>query len=329
MQVVITGGAGFLGRLLAGEVLARGTLTGPSGRPEAVDEVLLFDTEPPADERLLADPRVRCVAGDIGERDAVAALLGREDCAVFHLASVVSAGAERDFDGALRVNLDGGRHLLEACRALARAPRLVFASSVAVYGGELAAAGAGDETRHTPRSTYGTTKAILELLVNDYTRKGFIDGRSARLPTVIIRPGPPNAAASGFASALFREPLAGRRYTVPVAAGRRVVVAGYRSVVAGLVALHELPGEVLGPDRAVSFPGHSVTVAGMIAALARVAGEQAAAALAVAPDPAVEAIVASWPSQWRAARAAALGLPVEEGLEAIVRAYLEDFGEAC
>jgi len=328
MKVVITGGTGFIGRMLARAILARGSLTGPSGAQEEVDTITLFDAvEPPAPLEGL-DGRAKVVVGDISDKGLVAGLVDRDDVSVFHLASVVSGGGEKDFDLAIRVNLTGGLNVLEAVRARAGAPRLVFASSIAVFGGSAMPAVVGDTTKQTPRTTYGVTKSIGELLINDYTRKGFIDGRAARLPTIVIRPGKPNAAASSFASGVFREPLNGAPCALPVKLDTRMPVLGYRSAVAGFIALHEAAPEALGDDRVVNFPAHAVSVADMIAALRRVAGNRHLGEITVEPDPAIEAIVATWPVETGFARAGALGLPIEDGLDDIVRAYIEDFLDA-
>ena len=325
MKVVITGGTGFIGRMLARSILERGRLTGPSGTVEEVDEVVLFDAvEPPA--RLTGlEGRARVVIGDIADRDVVFGLVDRDDTSVFHLASVVSGGGERDFDLAIDVNLTGGLNVLEACRARAGRPRLVFASSLAVFGGAAMPKAVGDTTKQTPQTTYGATKAIGELLINDYTRKGFLDGRVARLPTIVIRPGQPNLAASSFASGVFREPLGGAPCVLPVKPDTRMPLLGYRSAVAGFVRLHEAPSGALGDDRAVNFPSLSVTVEEMIAALRRVAGGRALGGITVEADPTIEAIVATWPSETTFARATALGITAEPDLDAIVRAYIEDF----
>ncbi len=323
MKVVITGGAGFIGRQLAGLLLARGRLVGPSGALEPLDDLLLFDAAPPPPEHKLS--RARFVAGDMAERDQVASLIDRDDIAVFHLASVVSAGAEQDFDLAMRVNLDGARHLLEACRRRSGRPRLVFASSVAAFGGPAMPERCDDLTKLLPQTTYGTTKAIGELLVNDYTRKGFIDGRAARLPTIIVRPGRPNKAASGFVSGVIREPLNGEACRLPVALEARLPVLGHRAATENLIRLHDVPGEALGADRAVNFPSLSVSLAEMIEALRRVAAGRKLGPIELAPDPAIERIVAGWPSATGWARAAALGLTSEPDIDAIIRGYMEDF----
>lgn len=325
MKVVITGGTGFLGQMLARRILARGRLTGPSGAPEPVDEMVLFDIAAPSTPPAGLDGRVRIETGQIAERDRVFALVDRDDIAVFHLASVVSGEGEQNFDLAMRVNLDGTRHLLEAVRARGSRPRLVFASSIAVFGGDGMPATVGDAVKQTPQTTYGVTKAIGELLVNDYTRKGFLDGRSVRLPTIIIRPGLPNKAASSFASGVFREPLNGVPCILPVKLDAVMPVLGYRAAVENMVRLYELPGGKLGSDRAVSLPSLDVTVGRMIESLKRVAGNRNLGEIRVEPDPFIEKIVAGWPTATAFPRATALGLVAADGLDAIVRAYIEDF----
>jgi nucleoside-diphosphate-sugar epimerase len=325
MKVVITGGAGFLGLRLAERLLQLGELTGPSGRPEEIDQLVLFDMQEPGEMPPALDGKAILLLGEISNRDEVFHLVDRDDVSVFHLASVVSGGGEQDFDLAIRVNLDGGLNVLEALRARGSRPRLVFASSIAVFGGAAMPDVVGDAVKQTPQTTYGATKAIGELLVNDYTRKGFLDGRSARLPTVIIRPGKPNLAASSFVSGVFREPLNGEPCTLPVETGTVIPVLGYRATVDGLVRLHEVEGEALGDDRAVGLPSLTVTVAEMIAALKRVAGDRPLGEITVEPDPFIEAIVKSWPRDAGYDRATALGLPREESLDEIIRAYIEDY----
>jgi len=314
MRVVVTGGLGFIGRGLARRLLALGSIRG-----EEISEVVLFDR--PGGEGVEG---ARVVHGDICDREQVAALVGRDDVVVFHLASVLSGEGERDFDLALRVNLDGGRNVLEACRAGGRRPRLVFASTIAAFGGSAMPETVTDTTKPTPQTTYGATKAACELLVNDYTRKGFVDGISARLPTVIIRPGAPNAAASSFASAVFREPLAGIDYVLPVGLETRIPVIGERTVVEGLARLAEVDGTELGDDRGLNLPGISVTVAEMVESVRRVGADRRLGSIEVAPDPEIEAIVRTWARRSSAERALALGLREDEGLDAIVRAYVED-----
>ena len=328
MKVVITGGAGFIGLRLANRLIELGELTGASGVLEPIDALTLFDVGQPAAVPSATSVSVEVVTGDIADRDTVFSLIDRDDIAVFHLASVVSGGAERDFDLAMRTNLDGGRHVLEALRARAGIPRLVFASSIAAFGGAAMPASVGDTTKQTPQTTYGVTKAIGELLINDYTRKGFLDGRTARLPTVIIRPGKANLAASSFVSGVFREPLAGIDFTLPVPTETAMPVTGYRAVVEGILRLHEIDGAALGDDRAVGLPSLDVTVAEMIEALHRVAGDRALGAISVEPDRFIVEICESWPAASDATRAAALGLPGEDSLDDIVRHYIDDYLDA-
>src|SRR6185295_9927717 len=214
--------------------------------------------------------RIAVVTGDIADRATVASLIVSGTDAVFHLAAIVSGQAEADTDLGYRVNLDGTRAVLDACRALGSTPRLVFASSLAVYGGKLPAA-VGDDTALTPQTSYGTQKAIGELLVNDYSRKGFIDGRALRLPTVVVRPGRPNRAASTFASSIVREPLTGRDAVCPVTPDTVMALASPRRIVAGLVHALDLAGEALGANRSLQLPGFSVSV-GEMAEAVRCAG---------------------------------------------------------
>lgn len=326
MKVVITGGTGFLGQRLARALLERGTLTGASGAQEAIERLVLFDSAvPERPPEGLDDERVSLVAGDVADGARVRGLIAGDSLSVFHLASVVSAGAEQDFDLALGVNLTGGLNVLEACRAAPGLPRLVFTSSIAVYGGSALPETIDDATKITPQGTYGVTKVMNEHLVADYTRKGWLDGRGSRPPTVIVRPGKPNKAASGFASGLFREPLAGIDHELPVSRGTRIVLGGYRTIVASLVALHEVPSAALGDDRTINLPSFSATAGEMVAALERVGAGRRLGAVIDAPDAAIQRIVGSWPGYARADRAAALGLPENPPLDEIVRQYVEDY----
>jgi len=326
MKVIITGGGGFLGSQLCQKLLGRGALTGPSGQPEAIREIVLFDA---AFHRPATDPRVKQVIGDISQRDAVFAAIGTDAAtAIFHLASMVSGECEQRFDDALRVNLDGGRNVFEAARAMDGCPHVVFASSIACFGPPAMQDPNTDVTKLTPQTTYGMTKAICELLVNDYSRKGFFDGRSARLPTVIIRPGKPNAAASSWASGMFREPLKGETCHLPVRRDQCHPMTGHRTVIESFIALHEVPAEKLGVDRAVGLPAHRVTPRLAESVLNEVAAERG---LKLGPivdafDARIQSIVDNWPVAVDGARAIGLGLPQPPPLKRIVEAYLEDFG---
>jgi nucleoside-diphosphate-sugar epimerase len=315
MRIVITGGLGMLGTELARRLRAT--------RPQ--DELLLLDMPaalaPPDD---LAD--VTVLRGDIRDEALLTAALDSPEVAIVHLASVVSGGAERDFDAALGVNLDGGRALVQACRSHGSSPRLVFTSSLAVFGGELALGPVDDGTRPTPSTTYGATKAMLELLFADATRKGFLDARSARPPTVIVRPGAPNAAASGFASAVVREPLAGRPAALPVGLDVPTVAIGVDTAVGCLARLLEIDGDELGSGRALNLPGLVVTSRELLTALHALVDPSTLAPVTVAVDPAIEAMVRSWPTGWSSSRAQALGLPRDEDATEIVQAYLTRIG---
>ena len=280
MRIVITGGLGMLGTELARRLRAT--------RPQ--DELLLLDVPaaaaPPAD---LADAIV--LRGDIRDAALLSSALDSPEVAVVHLASILSGGAEVDFDAALGVNLDGGRALVEACRAHGGAPRLVFTSSLATFGGELALGTVDDGTRQTPRGTYGATKAMLEMLFADATRKGFLDVRSVRPPTVIVRPGAPNSAASSFASAVVRDPLAGRPTALPVSLDQEAVVIGVDTTVGCLARVLEIDGDELGDGRALNLPGLLTTPRELLAALHALVDPATLAPVTVEPDAATEAIV--------------------------------------
>ena len=316
MRIVITGGCGFLGRRLALLLLEKGSALG------AIEELALFDNAPSA-LPLPDDRRVRVVTGDIADRDTAQRLILPGTDAVFHLAAIVSGQAEADTDLGFRVNLDGIRAVLDACRALGTAPRLVFASSLAVYGGALPPE-VGDDTPLNPQTSYGTQKAIGELLVNDYSRKGFIDGRALRLPTVVVRPGLPNRAASTFASSIIREPLSGTDAVCPVAPETVMALASPRRVVAALAHALDIPGEALGVNRSLQVPGFSVSVGEMAAALRRAAGEAAYTRIAWQPDPAVQRIISGWPKGLATPRADRLGFQRDSGIDEAVRFFIED-----
>jgi D-erythronate 2-dehydrogenase len=320
MNVVITGGAGFLGQRLARSLLRRGTLAGPSGAQERIQQITLLDVVPATG---FDDARIRVVAGDIADAGLIDRVIDARTSSVFHLAAVVSGQAEKDFDLGMRVNLDASRLVLEACRAAGRIPRVLFTSSVAVYGGALPET-VLDSTALGPQSSYGTQKAIGELLLCDYSRKGFVDGRVVRLPTISVRPGRPNQAASSFASGIIREPLNGEPAVCPVAGETRLWLMSPRQAIDSLVAVHDLPGSALGTQRVVNLPGVSVSVEEMVTTLRRVCGDAVAERITWARDPAIERIVGSWPGAWDVGRAKALGLAGDAHFEAILRAYLED-----
>ena len=320
MRIVITGGAGFLGVRLARALLARDTLTDARGRTRHIREVVLLDVVPPPD---LGDSRVRCLAGDLADPAVIEHAMTGDTDSVFHLAAVVSGQAEADFDTGMRVNLDATRLLLERCRKLAAPPKFVFASSLAVFGGPLPDP-VTDDAPVTPQASYGTQKAIGELLVYDMTRKGFIDGRSLRLPTVTVRPGKPNKAASSFASGIIREPLSGVDAICPVARTTRMWVTSPRTVIANIIMGHEAPATAFAHTRSINVPGMLVPVEDMVTALRRVAGDAVAARVKWQFDPAIDRIVATWPANFAPRLGPALGMTADSDFDAIVRAYIAD-----
>lgn len=320
MNVLITGAAGFLGRRLARAITVADRLIGADRQPLRIDEVRLLDTAPPPP---LDDPRIRVTTGDLADRAVLESLIDEQTAAVFHLAAVVSGGAEADFDLGMRVNLDGTRLLLDACRTRARSPRVVFASSVAVYGGDLPDV-VTDATRLAPQSSYGTQKAMSELLVNDYSRRGFIDGRALRLPTISVRPGRPNLALSSFASGIIREPLNGEEAVCPVAPETVLWLLSPAMVIENFIHAHNIDAGALGANRSLILPGLAVSVADMVAALGRVAGPQVAARVIWRRDPVVERVANTWPGRLDDSRARALGFPADDSFDDIVQQYLAE-----
>jgi nucleoside-diphosphate-sugar epimerase len=323
VKLLITGGAGFLGARLARTLLARGHLGG-----RALSSLVLTDiAAPPSD--LLADTRVQARVGTLLSQSES---LRREDFdGVFHLASAVSGECEADFELGLRSNIDSTRALLDALRTRVAAggarARLVFSSSVAVFGPDPAVplpAIVADDTLPTPQTSYGTHKLICELLLSDYTRKGFVDGRAARLMTVTVRPGRPNGAASSFFSGIIREPLAGAEALCPVDLSVSHPVSSPRCTVEGLIAVYEASREAFQGRTALNLPALNVRVSDMLDALERMAGPAARARVRLQRDERVAGIVASWPAAASAARAARLGLRAPPDFDAIVREYIED-----
>lgn len=319
MKLLITGGAGFVGARLARTLLARGTLAG-----QALDRLVLADqVAPPAD--LLAEPRVEARTGPLL---AQAAGFGSEGFdGVFHLASAVSGECELDFELGMRSNLDSTRALLDGFRLAGKVPRLVFSSSVAVFGPDPAVPlppVVGDTTLPAPQTSYGTQKLICEHLIADYTRKGYLDGRAARLMTVTVRPGRPNAAASSFFSGIIREPLAGEAAICPVSPEVSHPVASPAKTVDGLIAVYEASREAFNGRTAMNLPALNVTVGQMLGALEQVAGPAVRARVRFERDERIAGIVANWPTGATARRAEALGLKPDTSFADIVRQYIAD-----
>ncbi len=311
MRVVITGGAGFLGRRLASRLLERGTLTDARGKLREISRLSLLDVVPAT---LRPDPRLVSIAGDLADPAVIENAVTRETDTVFHLAAVVSGQAEANFDIGMRVNLDATRLLLERCRTLAAPPKFVFTSSLAVQ----------DDSPVTPQASYGAQKLIDEYLVYDMTRKGFIDGRSLRLPTITVRPGKPNLAASSFASGIIREPLAGVDAPCPVAPTTKMWVQSPRAVIENLIIGHEVPASSFAHTRSVNVPGICVSVTDMIAALREVAGDAVAERVKWNYDPVIGKIVATWPQNFAPKLGPALGMKADTDFVSIVRAYIAD-----
>jgi nucleoside-diphosphate-sugar epimerase len=321
MKVVITGGGGFIGQKLAAALLKDGLRR--DGRSiGAIDKLVLVDAVAPA-VPAGAGGRVEAVHDDVADHAMVEHVIGHDTDSVFHLAAVVSGAAEADFDLGMRVNLEGTRLLLEACRKLPRPARLVFTSSVAAFGGKLPPV-LDDDTPPRPETSYGAQKVIGELLVGDYSRKGFLDGRSLRLPTIVVRPGKPNKAASSFASSILREPLSGQETDCPVGPETGVWVLSPRQVVAALRHAHDLPAEAWGGVRNLNLPGITTTVAEMVDALRRAAGESTVKRIRWRPDEVIQRIVRTWPVRFDAARALAMGFSADQSIDAIIAAFIAD-----
>jgi len=316
MRILILGAAGMIGRKLTDALLAEGTLSGR--RIEAIDA---FDVVEPA----FADGRVAASGGDISDAATIDRLVAKRPDMIFHLAAIVSGEAEADFDKGYCVNLDGTHHLLEAIRKQGDDyhPRLVFTSSIAVFGAPFEEP-ITDTFLQAPLTSYGAQKAIGELLLADYTRKGFLDGIGIRLPTIVVRPGKPNKAASGFFSGIIREPLNGQEAILPVSEDVRHWVASPAAAVGFLLHAATMNTAKLGPRRSLTMPGLSVTVGEMIEALRDVAGEEVARLIRRERDPVIETIVAGWPRNFSADRALEAGFRADPDFHSIIRAHIAD-----
>lgn len=319
MHVLMTGAAGMIGCKLTARLVKDGALNG-----RTIERLTLVDVVVPEKPAGFAG-RTELTTADLsapGEADK--AVAGRPDV-IFHLAAIVSGEAELDFDKGYRINLDGTRAVLDAVRKIGDGyrPRLVFTSSIAVFGAPFPPA-IPDEFHLTPLTSYGTQKAMCELLLADYTRRGFVDGVAIRLPTISVRPGKPNRAASGFFSGIIREPLAGQEAVLPVEESVRHWHASPRAAVAFLIHAAGLNADQLGSRIALTMPGVCCTVGEQIAALARVAGDKVAARIRREPDAMIMRIVAGWPSRFDARRAVALGFKSEASFDEIIRIHVED-----
>jgi nucleoside-diphosphate-sugar epimerase len=313
MKILVTGAAGFLGRRLA-----RALLAGAPGLP-TVSKLVAVDTAScPID-----DPRVAWNIGTIADHHFLNSIVETDLDAVYHLAAVVSGQAEAEFDLGLRVNVDATRALLDACRRLEKPPRFIFTSTVAVFGGSLPAI-VPENIALVPQSSYGSQKAIVELLVGDYSRKGFVDGIVCRLPTVAVRSGTANAAASSFVSGIVREPLAGIDTVCPVPLDTRLWISSPDVVTANLVHASRLRTSDLESRRAVNLPGLSVTPQDLLDALERAAGAAVRARVGYELDPRIMQIVSTWPGAFDVSRAIGLGFHVDRDIDSIVRQFMAE-----
>ena len=321
MHVLVIGAAGMVGRKLVEALVAKGEING-----KLVERLTLVDiVEPTVPARFAG--KAQGVAADLSDEGVAAGLIAGRPDRIFHLAAIVSGEAEADFEKGYRVNLDGTRALFEAIRLEGQKspykPKLVFTSSIAVFGEPLPDV-IGDTHHHTPLTSYGTQKAIGELLLADYSRRGFCDGIGIRLPTIVIRPGKPNKAASGFFSNILREPLSGLEAVLPVEESVRHWFASPRAAVRFLIHAAELDTAALGSRRSLTMPGLTATVGEEIEALRRVAGDKAVKLIRSQPDETIARMVAGWPRNFDASRAIALGFEAEKSFDEIIRAHVED-----
>lgn len=318
MKILIIGAAGMVGRKLTQQLVANGRI-GDRG----IEAVVLHDVVPP-EAPANAGFTVTVQTGDLSAAGQAAKLVADRPDIIYHLAAIVSGEAEADFEKGYRVNFDGTRELFEAVRQIEDyAPRIVFTSSIAVFGAPFPEA-IPDDYHRTPLTSYGTQKAIGELLLSDYTRRGFFDGIGIRLPTICVRPGRPNKAASGFFSNIIREPLAGQEAVLPVSEEVRHWMASPQAAVGFLMHATTLDGDVIGPHRNLTMPGVSVTVGEQIEALRQVAGEKVVERIRRQRDPLIEKMVGGWPQNFAAERATALGFTADDSFAAIIKTHIDD-----
>jgi nucleoside-diphosphate-sugar epimerase len=326
LNVLVTGARGFLGKRLIARLLQGQKLNGVDGL-QSVQNIIAFDQSDP--DPSLSDARIEQRVGDLSDADTLDLLISPQIASIFHFAAIVSGAAESDFALGQRINLDATVGLLERCREAGHSPRLVFTSSVAVFGNLASGEVVRDDTAAMPASSYGTQKAIGELLVNDYSRKGFIDGRSLRVPTISVRPGTPNAAASSFASSIIREPLAGVATRCPVPVTTRLWLMSPVKAIDNLIYGHNLPPQALGYPRTINLPGLSVSVEQMLLALSEAGGDKARQLVSLAPDRSIESIIASWPSAFNTRRAQDLGFISDTDFSSIVRQYQAELARSA
>lgn len=318
MKILILGAGGFLGRRLARELLSQGEIDG-----RKISMVTMVDITFPEGRPDL--PGVSYHSTDFSDRGTMLRMLDDKPDLIFHLAAIVSGEAEKNFELGMKVNFHASLQLLELCRELQICPRIVFASSCAVFGGDVTKV-IEDTTGPKPRSSYGTQKAMVDLLMNDYSRRNIVDARSLRLPTIAIRPGKPNAATSSFVSSIVREPLNGKRATYPVPDETVVWIQSPRSVIRNFIHAATLAKDILGDDRVINLPGLNVSIRDMINSLKKIAGDEVAQLIFYEADAFLQGIVLTWPPHFNPARAIALGFTNDASAEEIIRTYIDEEG---
>jgi len=318
MRVLILGGGGFLGRRLAKELIENGGLS-----QGGLTHLTLVDIAFP--ENMPRDSRLECIAVDFSDEAVIRNILLHQPDVIFHLAAIVSGEAEKNLALGMKINFHASLQLLELCRALAFHPRIVFASSCAVFGGDVSKV-VLDETSPKPRSSYGTQKAMVELLMNDYSRRGFIDARSLRLPTIAIRPGKANAATSSFVSAIVREPLHGKMATYPVPSETVVWIQSPKRVIQNFIHAANIDEELLGDDRIINLPGLNASIQEMINSLAQITDPEVTKLISYEPDAFLQRIVLTWPPYFDTQWANELGFVSDSSIEEIIRTFMEEEG---
>lgn len=321
MNILVTGAAGFLGRRLIEALLLRGSLTDRTGQSRPIEQIVAFDM---VELTGINDPRVKVVCGDIANAHVLERLIDANTDSIFHLAAVVSSQAEADFELGMRINFSATQHMLERVRQLGTCPKWVMTSSVAVFGGQLPEQ-VPDNQVWAPQSSYGTQKAMNDLLLADYSRRAFVDGRSLRMPTIVVRPGKPNLAASSFASGIIREPLSGQTSVCPVPLDTRLWLMSPAQAIRNLIHGHELGSEQLTEGRVINMPGLSITVERMIDALRQTAGAQVAERIRLEPNQAIERIVGSWPGAFCATYSRGLGFTADERFTDVIEQFIHEY----
>lgn len=321
MRIIITGAAGFIGTALTKALLATGQLADRTGRLQPITEILLIDRVAPALPQASGAVALRAETGDLGDAAFRQRVFAQPFDSLFHLAATLTTEAERDLATGIEVNVTGFLHLLQACRAQSKPPKLVFASSIATFGGVLPET-VEDDTLQRPQTSYGIHKVIAEKLIDDHSRHGVIDGRALRLPVVIIRPPGSAPSVSDRVAAITREPLLGHTVECPLHPQTRVPVVSVGCVAQSLIRMHDLPGDAFIDTRAMNLPALNVTIAEMIDGLRHVGGDAVAARVAIKPDAQLQAIVDGWPRRFDSARARRLGIRPDESFDAILKDFL-------